>query len=207
MRTGDIRTIKVDGKPLQASYLGKGHYATCWRVGDTVYSFVKEEPETGDFSKEALALWGPDHPQAPQYTRHDSDSECVGVYSCPFYEPLTPKHEGAWKEFRYLAKVNDEEWAAHCGRYHGTQLYQLAGDTARNLLERGGKDGVLSAETIEALQEVYDAGANYGHDVKFEFARRNLKVNADGKLLFLDVLVSPERLHRQRATASRRHVA
>lgn len=187
-RRGDAATITVDGKQLQATYLGKGKFTTAYRVGDTVYTFT--DVESGDFGKEILSLhlYG-EQAGLPPTQRH-SDVAIRGreyyVYSMPFIAPLTAASKQAWRDYKILAKVQVEaRWALPYSKPITEYAMDVNNDILARFIAAGG-----SQHTAEALKELVDRATNYGSDVLTEFAPRNLGVDINGNLVLRDCMFS-----------------
>jgi hypothetical protein len=196
MRSGDRRTITVDGKKLDAEFLGQGHYAKAYRVGDDVYLFVTE-----CYMKEAIE--GIEGPHIPKVERHDVVSSRSGedtyVYKMPFFEPLTPKHAAAWAQFRELQRATEEAKEALAEEYgqKGRSFRLIYDGYAVN--DRLIDIAQVPASLKTALRDMASNASNYGAGVTFEFAKRNLGVDKSGNLILRDVLFDSEKLEIERA--------
>ena len=207
MRRGDQRTITVDGKPLEAEYLGRGQCATAFRglADGRVYLFVSED----DHMKNAVEMWTTDGmPHVPQLKRH-ADDKARGkfrqVYSSPFYPTRTAEHREAWATYKTLKEAADRIRRA---KYLGG--WQPGG---RSLLTDGlyffqdvieDTRGKVAESVTEALVELMNAASNYGCSITCEFPVRNLGVDDAGRIVFRDILFDAEKVQRQWAEKSKR---
>lgn len=95
---GDKRIIKVNGQAIEAEFIGKGRFSTCYRVEDKVYSFTKN-----DAAKELINLFCNNNQHLPALNLLE-DHGHICVYEMPFYFKLTKDNETAWKQYRALEK-------------------------------------------------------------------------------------------------------
>lgn len=202
MKRGDARTIAVDGKEIEATYLGKGRHATAYRAGDTVYLFVFDE---GEHMKEALALFGPDDsPHVPKITTHEEQharGKYLKVYSMPFYRNITAKDADAWKILKTLADAA-ERIIREKYMFNEKPLHQWGQYFMNDVIDA--TRGQIPDSVTEALQSIADAGANYGMGIAFEFGKRNIGVDDAGNIVFRDIIFDSEKIHKEMMTVRRR---
>lgn len=199
---GDARTITVDGKKMDATFLGKGHHATAWLVGETVYLFV------GDAMKELLWI-GLDHgnqtdPHLPQIKRHDDDPRTgKQVYSMPYYKPLTAQDKSAWADYKAVKLALEQAQEEIRKQYGMNFAYRLHNAEIADRVFVGPPPagmktwGVSSPEFIFSVQRLSSMMPNYGMGVGFEFAPRNLGVDREGRLILRDVVYDAEKLYQE----------
>lgn len=200
MRRGERREITVDGKAFEAEYLGAGHHARAYRAGDTVYLFVHGE---GECMKDAVAEWCSDMPHVPVVKRHD-ETRVRGreyrVYSMPYYRNVTAKDASAWAVLRTLSEAAERIRRA---KYMGDRPLTTWGIYfAQDVIED--TRGKVPESVSEALTELMNAGSNYGSGVTFEFGRRNIGVDAEGRIVFRDILFDAEKVYRELVAKSKR---
>jgi hypothetical protein len=185
MKKGDLKKITILdgwGEPvkIEAEFLGRGDFATCYKVDEVVYSFVKQGERETDYSKEAAAEFA--------IGEHLPDIEKIGtfddgtmLFKSKLYQPLTPEHKTAWKQFRILESAWKKCRVSESDYNFNYEIIQ----TLR---------GQIEPSIIESLESLVDACGNYGNSYKLEFARRNLKVDETGKLILLDVIFNRKAL-------------
>lgn len=184
------RTIQVDGKPIEGEYLGRGHYATAYQCGQTVYLLVKED----EHMKEVISQWIEDVPHVPAITKHE-DVQVRGkwfqVYSMPFYRTIRASDREAWAILKTLSEAAERIFRA---KYLG----KLEVDGAyfnRDVIEE--TRGQVPESVTEALESLADAACNYGCGVSFEFGKRNIGVDDAGRIVFRDILFDAEKMGRE----------
>jgi hypothetical protein len=185
MKKGDLRMITILdgwGEPvkIEARFLGRGSFATCYEVDGVVYSFVKQQRRETDYSKEAIAEFA--------IGEHLPEIEKIGVFDdgtmlfkSKLYQPLTPKHKTAWRQFRIL----ESAWK-NCRV--GVSDYNFNYEIIEALR------GQIEPSIIESLESLVDACGNYGDSYRLEFNKRNLKVDEAGRLILLDVIFNRKAL-------------
>lgn len=181
MKTGDIKRIKIlngwgEEFPIDARYLGRGAFATCYEADGFVYSFVKANDAHNhtDYSKEALSEWASGL-NVPEFEKMGIMEDGRALYKSPLYNPLTPKNKVAWNQFRIL----ESAWKKTSYKKFGYEFNYTLIDSVRD---------VLPIELIESLESINSACSNYGDSYYFEFPRRNLKIDSNGNLILLDVI-------------------
>jgi hypothetical protein len=199
MKRGDRRTIRVDDKDLEAEFLGKGHYCTAYRAGDTVYCFVVED----EYMKEVISQWIENVPHIPAIRKHD-DQQIRGkwfqLYSMPFYRNITAKDREAWAALKVLKEsaerlFRQEYCQAKPLAVHGAYFNQAIIEDTR---------GKVPESVTKALEELASAAQNYGCGVSFEFGQRNIGVDDQGRIIFRDILFDAEKLTRERMAKLKR---
>ena len=185
-KTKTIQIPELNGNgftSIDAEYIGKGAFAKCYRVNNTVYSFVKvSEYELTDYSKEAVAEWA-SGAHVPDIKKLGySEDENYLVYSMPYYQPLTAKCGKAWKQAKKLISIYNSMSSADAKT--SCDFNQEFIESVRNVanLENG------LSEIIEDLESLSYACSNYGSDYEMEFTKRNLKIDENGALILLDVM-------------------
>lgn len=186
MKRGDSKTIKVDGKPIDTTYLGKGMFCTAYRRVDNGRVIVFSID--GEHSKELLSMCGK-MPHIPDVSRIDGSADDQYAYEMPYYEPLTTKSKVAWKQYKALEVARQEAYKKYvtlsrplylCGydlNYHVTQIADIPDDLR------------------DAIKEIADWGCNYGEEYVFEFAKRNMCVDEDDRLVLLDPIFNSKLVH------------
>lgn len=199
MRSGDSRTLTIDGNSVNATYLGKGRHATAYRFGDTVYLYVAED----EYMKDVIAdgLWDTDSPHIPKIAKHGDvmiRGQWRKVYSMPFSRTIKASDGEAWKGLRTLASVAEKIFRERfAGKLHIEGAYYN-----RDIIEAS--TGLVAASVTDALDKLADAAANYGSGVSFEFGKRNIGVDADGRIVFRDILFDAEKMRRELAATMKR---
>ncbi len=176
MKKGTQTTITVNGKELEAIFLGKGQFSKAYRVGDFVYTFTKN-----DYSKEAVSMWAIENEHTPTIERIQIIDDNTHIYRMPYYEPLNAKdHPTAWAIRKELQNVKTQyfwDFARQHNNYWGFDLSNKVIECAN-----------VSDTIKECLQSMIDAFMNYDVNPCFEFPKRNLAVDDKGNIIFLDVL-------------------
>lgn len=202
MRKGDVRKIVVDGKAMEATFLGRGRYAKAFQHGETVYLFVK-----GCYMKNALTEFAESMPHLPAIVQHDSEEDrdgAVYVFSMPFYRTLTAGDIRAWADYKELKRANEQAYKEVCGGMPGFKdrrsLQTHGYEVNRRMIDLA----QVSDELKAALSELADAICNYGSGCTFEFAPRNLGVDAEGRLILRDIAFDSEEVERERMEKAKR---
>ena len=138
----------------------------------------------------------PDNPHLPQVEKV-GETPGQSVYAMPLYRAPLRKADSpsGWTEYLTLKACHDEVyegWNPH--RKTGKRGYQINEETYVCAANAG-----VSASTLEALRILIDTAANYGDEVVFEFAPRNLATDDSGTLVLLDPLFDREKLLAKRA--------
>jgi hypothetical protein len=201
-----VRTLHIDlgnGKPIVASYLGRGQFAEAWDYmeGRTRYVLMLVKDCK---MKEALALWAPKKKHIPRVEHLGSltSSSAFGnesekeVYRMPWYEKLSAvNHPEAWAQYKILFQAREDAWREVCNKKttrsitnHGTEICHRTVELVT---------GKVPKSLSDALYEIADAGANYGSSICMEFAPRNLSVDKKGNLVLRDILFDLELVQRR----------
>lgn len=184
--TGDTVTLELLGKGMFADvYYDAAH-------PDRVFAIIPDDK--GDYSKEILASIqedGNQNPFLPQVKR-GGDTADARVFVMPrYFVPLRAEHKKAWAQYRKLKTCIDQapvSRSIHDGHKRA--------DAVVSCVEASG-----DAELIEALELLRDYMATYGSSYTFEFAPRNLGVDASGHLILLDVVFDLEAAQKLRKPA------
>lgn len=187
MRRGQkvVKTIKGEKKELE--YLGKGQFTTAYKNGKFVYLFTNKSSEKGDWAKEAISLFCRDHTHIPDIWHVEELDSGITIYKTNYYEPLMAKHKEAWKLAKYLEEERWRLWMANFIQVRSR--HRMWFEVMQEFI-----DTITVPESIkEALQELLYAGMNYDQSVAFEFNKKNLGVDEQGNLVFIDCLWFPER--------------
>lgn len=177
-----------DGTEVPVSRLGRGQWSTVWRNGSHAYSITK----SGDIGKEAISWFcsESDNPHIPVIERVGMSGDDY-VYKMPVYEKLTAKHKDAWEQFRLLEKYRDEAWRevlSSPNKLAGLRWLEDGYLIAQRTIEKYREDKNHVPEIADAMQEILDAGMNFGSSCCFEFAKRNLAIDDHSRLVLLDIL-------------------
>ncbi|MFM9972922.1 MAG: hypothetical protein ACKVQK_31485 [Burkholderiales bacterium] len=179
---------------IQAEFIGKGQFARCYRVGDSVYSFVNNGNRHSDYSKEAVSMWADSNnvhiPQIEKMGNYDNKHGYGILYKMPYYESLSVKHAEARSQFKKLKKAFDKNlWnvSNELGFEKNQRLIQYLRDNSPEL-----------ESIIDALESIDGAGRNYGDNYIIEIGKRNIKVDSEGRLILLDVLFNADALKERR---------
>ena len=172
-----------DEKVITARLLGKGTFVTCYEVEGIVYSYVRIHNKGYDFtdmSKEAIATCADsDNPHVPSIdylgnVKNDSES----LYRMPLYYNLSKENSHAWSQAQILIKMFNK----NIGMINGESAY----DYNMRFIEL--VRGKIDSAILDGIESIVTACTNYGLDYKLEFSKRNLKVDADGNLILLDIV-------------------
>ena len=141
-----------------------------------------------DYSKEGISLWSDkENPYIPDFESLGDFGDGEGiVYKSPLYYPLTAKNKDAYTEFKLLNSIRldwNEIKSCYC-----------PADKNEKLIDKFENSGKFSPILIEALRDINNALRNYGDWYCFEFPKNNLKVNADGQLILLDIIFNSDAL-------------
>lgn len=193
MKKGDIKNKSVAGEIIPCSFLGKGMFCQAFRRLDTgrVLCFCKE-----DFTKEILTWDQCKLPHIPDVTRVDRMDDADYIYEMPYYEKLTASNKAAWSAYKALDAAWEQGRRKAIGKGAKTNqsFHALGADINRYTIEAAKTAGNVPEAIIEALEAIADSASNYGQHYTFEFAPRNLKVDADGNLILLDVIFDAKAL-------------
>jgi hypothetical protein len=198
MRKGDPRTITLpDKSQVAAAYLGKGRHCTAYRRGDDVFCFVVE----GDYSKDIIAEWVEDGlPHVPVVEKlgevYHRKGECRKVYRMPFYPNVTAGDEGAWKCLRVLAESAERVFRAEYVA-KGRALAVDGAYFARDVIDATRGEPWVPESVAVALESLADAMANYGCGWAFEFGKRNIGTDPQGRIVFRDIMFDAASVERQ----------
>jgi len=177
---------------IDAVFIGRGAFATCYRVDSIVYSFVNTSGRHVDLSKEAVAYFTDEEnihiPKIEKLGDYDKGVKDYGIiFKMPYYEKLTASHKIAWNQYKTLKsawykanKKDSESWF----------------DFNCHIIES--LRGNISESIIDALESINNACTNYSLDYKFEFPTANLKVDSSGNLILLDVIFNVKALVEKR---------
>lgn len=184
MKRGDIKEVKVNGRAVLAEFLGKGMFCRAFReVGtDRVLCFTGE-----DLSKDILA-WCDDMPHLPTVKRIDDSSDAGYIFEMPFYTMLKASHKEAWAQYLALKACWQEEYSNL--RRERKPFSAVAYKMNHAIAEKA----PVSEELKAALLELADTAQEWGEEFAFEFAPRNLAVDASGSLILMDVVFNSKAL-------------
>ena len=176
MKSGTQTTIVLRNEKIEATYIGSGRHAKAYRVKDDVFLFVRD-----CLMKEAIA--GIEHPHVP-VLKHVENKNEVGIWMMPFYEPLTAKNRAAWSQYRELKRCASEAVPrvinSNPKMHHADLGYMMA----RHVCENADVNATLRS----ALDEMIEKAKDYGEGISFEFDKRNLGIDEEGRLVLRDVL-------------------
>lgn len=203
MKRGDLRTIAIEKQRIEVTFLGKGHYCTAYRHGETVYCFVVED----EYMKDCIVECCEDSPHIPQIKRYEEQQvrgQWRKVYSMPLYRNITAKDKEAWAVLKTLKESAERIHAAkYVGFNPGNRDLMTCGCYFnRDVIED--TRGKIPESVTEALENLADAACNYGAGVCMEFGARNIGVDSEDRIVFRDILFDAEKLFKQRMKASRR---
>ena len=190
MKRGDIKKITIMNQnraesTLEAAYLGRGSFVTCYEHEGIVYSFIKENNNREfDYSKEGIAEWADNNNiHVPDFNYMGTFDDGTKLYTSPLYGDLKASHKIAWSQYKQLKNAWESiPFTLERGYYKNNRII----DSLRD---------IVSGELIEALETINDSCSNYGDYYLFEFPKRNLKVDSDGNLILLDVIFNPRALN------------
>lgn len=210
MRRGDRKRITVDGKRLDATYLGRGKYCVAYRHGKRVYLFVDQD----DNMKDAITSFGGCHGyHIPRLKYHEDakrGNKWVKIFSSPYYRNVTAKDKKAWAIIKTLRKVeaeirekfhrkvrlrNDE--FRREGRRAKMAFFCYAHDYRQRVVNVLELREAVPQSVIDSLRKMSSAGGNWG-DAMWDFSRTNFGVTQSGRLILRDVLVCAKKLYEER---------
>jgi hypothetical protein len=186
-----IPDFKEDYKMIDARFIGRGAFATCYRDNDTVYSFIKTNGDNSDYSKEAIALFA-NGKHIPQIEKLGGNVDESGlVFKMPFYNRLNNTNPEAWRQARTLIRI----WKRMGYKQQGESGYEYNNRVIEFVrMEAIENDDSTLDEIADDLESIKNACSNYDDTYVFEFAVRNMKVNDDGTLILLDVIFNAKAL-------------
>lgn len=172
--------------------IGRGMFADCY-VSDEenrVYSFVEDRERDNDTSREAIANWADmTNPHVPKFERlgvYKDGAKWGQLYTSPFYYAIT-KRSQAEKDFRVLVKIFDAlDWREFSFAYD----FNMEFLNRLYMYDDGEK---ISPRLYEAVESMINAVSNCGDNFKLEIARRNLKMDEEGRLVLLDLFFPTKR--------------
>lgn len=145
--------------------IGRGAFWRGYRLGSVVHLLGLRQ----DWSKECMAALRGLSPHIPDTVFVGFTASGQRVYRMPFYSPLTSEMR-AWEDYQTLRRIRFRH-----RNWEGT-VSAVAGCGAREPI-------------MTALRYIMGRGALYGaDDVRLEFNRGNLGVDAEGNLVLRDVL-------------------
>ena len=172
---GDKKQIKLNGQKVEAEYIGKGQFSTCYRIGNKVYSFTKNDP-----SKELINLFCDDNIHLPALHLFESYNDYTQVYDMPFYDKLTKDSEPAWSQYKTLKSL----WEGI------PTLWKAPQDWHKEKVQKF-QDLVNASGLPESLKDAINqlCSNSYNYDrILFEFSLRNLATDEQDNLILLDVI-------------------
>lgn len=204
MKRGDVVPIFVAGQRLEAEYVGAGRYATAYRHRDDVYLFV-----VGDTMKEALSETppGPHIPRCEYVEAQDrrGSTEPVRVFRTAYSRTLGADCREAWGQYRALQRAHDQACRDIEQRVEARgERWGVFSQYGPEISERAIEIADVPEDLRDALSRLLNSGNNYSHGVCFEFARRNLGVDGEGRLVLRDALIDCERRERELSLARTR---
>lgn len=213
MKTGDLRTISVNGRRIPAAFLGKGLFCTAYTRQDEgeskgrVVCLYKEE----NLSKGILAdcyRYGP-FTHLPEVERIDDANDATYIYQMPLYAPLTAENKEAWRQFKTLQKRREEVWQQFCQDYlngKNQEVYNIGYLFNQLLEEFVDLEEALPDSLKTAISKLTDHAASYGSEYIFDgFCKANCKTDANGTLILLDPMLNCRELERRRDEQARKY--
>lgn len=200
--------LRLPGKPpIRVKKLGAGAFATAYVTVDARPPVVYVLTPDDVYDKELLAMARdamPNNPHLPKVERVGEMRDQF-VYRMPLYRTPLKKADSptGWKDYTVLKKCREdayEHWDARRGA--GKRGYQINEQTY-DCAERSG----VSPSTLEAIRILIDTAANYGDEVVFEFAPRNLGTDDAGTFVLLDPMFDREKLQANRQKERRKREA
>lgn len=200
-------TFMLDnGDKITGEFIGKGAFWEAFRVKNWVYLVERPNHHGTDYAKEIM-LWAP---KWSGVRKHLPVIEHVGeledferqVYRMKYYEPLTAAHKVAWTQFKALQSAANQAYSTDW-----VERKNMRSDAINRLILNNAKPFITPA-LYRALEAIYDASLNYGDHFAFEFATRNLKVDAKGNLILVDPIFDQEiinKTHAQRVAKANRY--
>lgn len=172
--------------PIHLTRLAKGGFAEAYRAGDRVFVVVPEYVRDKDAAADAYAAVGAKNPHLPAVRRFGRMADGKRVYVMPYYEvPATRRYERAWEDQVVFDECDKEAFAAECrGEFRGLDPIFARQDYILSCADQGG----VASEAVDALQELLAAGAKYSDEWGFDPVPSNFGVDAEGRLVLLDVL-------------------
>jgi hypothetical protein len=191
-----------DQRTIEVERIGQGRFTTAYRaVSDLNLVYLAVNEERGDYSKHILADCDT-NPHLP-IVRALGELNDRQVYATQYYRPLTASSKQAWQEFKAIAAARETAWAevirAQQGKMRVCDCGYLVMARTLELLH-----GSISDDLYTALAAIQDAAGNYGSSYVYEFAKRNLAVSDDGRLILLDPIFDLATIEREQAEARKR---
>jgi hypothetical protein len=194
--------------------IGKGMFATAYLLDGkkpTVYLFVKEEQQTGDYSKRALYEYTRNGgrnvhlPQVDLVGYNDRDGDCP-VYTMPVYTSPLRKADSAtaWAQYRVLQRCEETARDMMRARFGKMWNSPYNGHYIMDATVTCAKEAGIKGALLRALEVLRDELSNYGSEYAFEFAPRNLATDSQGRLILLDTTFSRLSVQRVRTAQMRR---
>lgn len=182
-----------NGEIIPVEFIGKGRFSEAWKNCTSVYVITRAREWGTDYAKEMLSHLTDDetfnkHIPMVEYLG-DIDGRDDKVYKMPLYEKLTAKYVKAWSQFKLLEAAKEQAWNETMAKVDYRKKFNpydcvVVNDRTIELLTEQG----LDEELLEALQLLRDNITNWGTQFLFEFEKRNLCVDSQGKLILLDCL-------------------
>jgi len=175
--------ITINNKTLSLTRIGAGTFARVYKddVTDRVYAFIPRVKWTNEqeLSKEALSLISGQH--IPAIVKHDpAYVPRIGycdVYSMPLYHSLTGEAKKQAAELcRVYRKFVDT-----------TQTHKLLPHWYNVALLEFLKTNGIPDSICDAIDDIMSMCAHYGQHYMLEFGIRNMKQDAVGNLILLDI--------------------
>jgi hypothetical protein len=160
---------------LEVEKLGQGMFTKAYKVLSEVYLL------TCDPMKEIYTIITGTHLPVTEKIGYQGEKE---VYRSVLYQPLTKEHTAAWGHFRELKRL--------LGDSRGTYVRYVEEDKIESLS--------IPNQMKHDLINLFNWALNYDYNSFFEVSPRNLKVDSDGNLILLDVVVSLTTLRQVRGS-------
>jgi hypothetical protein len=174
--------LTIDGRePIKVEWLGRGRFSEAWGNCENAYVITREREWGTDSAKELMeSLLDLNNPHIPkvEHVGYLGDSK---VFRMPLYQPLTAKNKEAWGQFKELRRNKEDAWNNFWPSYG---RHDAAMETMRYVVDSSS----VPLELREGLQAIVDASYSYMDLPMLEFSKKNLTVDAEGRLILLDVI-------------------
>lgn len=159
--------------------IGQGFFSKAYLVDSETVIVVTEDP-----SKECLAVFCKDN---NGYLPHLESLDNIGdkqAFKMPLYHPLKASNKVAWKQYKEVKK------SVESLDFWDKREYVCFDNYKKAILEN---DKILP-EIKHDLVLLIDNMSNYSSGIFMELSPRNVKVDKQGKLIFLDIIGDSDKL-------------
>lgn len=200
-----VETISLPDKTeVQIKNIGKGHATTAY-IGDDNWVYLVTSDKSGDKSKAILSEFS----GSPQVMKHIPYCEEIGfirkrngnefhVFRMPLYRTIKSTDKKAYKQLKLLSELYV---LSQRKNWHTQKPSEIA------FHEELENNTTIDPTIREAMKELCEHLSNYEGNWKFEFPNKNVSVDDEGNIVFLDVFFDERALNRFRARSIPRGVS